>query len=350
MSDPLEVTDVRVSRVTVNDDMVKLVAWHVADGEPVKRGALLYTVETSKATFDVEADVDGVLETLSPLGAEVEVGTTIARVWAHAPARPAARVTGDPMARTEVVAATNGQSADSRLVSRKAQSLLDQHGLSPFAIPGTGMIREEDVLAVVVKTSGTPAAAPREASELAAASAPSLASVSYRRRNAGEEAQDAAAARGRGVAWLAWNYLWRTWLLTNLTRWAPRGLLIPIHRLRGVKIGHDCFIDPSATLETAHAYNIVIGDDVRIAAGAVIMTHIKAPNYLRESGMMPAVLRPVVLEDHCFIGVNAVVMPGVRVGKAAVVASGAVVLSDVPDFTMVAGNPARMAKRLTPNG
>jgi acetyltransferase-like isoleucine patch superfamily enzyme len=56
------------------------------------------------------------------------------------------------------------------------------------------------------------------------------------------------------------------------------------------------------------------------------------------------VLKPVRLEDHCFIGVNSVIMPGVTVGKAAVVASGAVVITNVPPYTMVAGNPAKVVK------
>ena len=40
-------------------------------------------------------------------------------------------------------------------------------------------------------------------------------------------------------------------------------------------------------------------------------------------------------------------MPGVRVGKASVVVSGAVVLGDVPPYSMVAGNPAQVVKRFT---
>jgi len=88
-----------------------------------------------------------------------------------------------------------------------------------------------------------------------------------------------------------------------------------------------------------------MGDDVRIAARAAIMTHIKGPHHLRQMGLVPNVLKPVVLEDHCFIGVNAVVLPGVRVGKAAVITSGAVVVSDVPAYTIVAGNPAKVVKR-----
>ena len=111
-----------------------------------------------------------------------------------------------------------------------------------------------------------------------------------------------------------------------------------------MKIGKDCYIDPNAIIETAYPENITIGNDVRVTARAIIMTHIKAPHYLRESGIMPVVLKPVVLEDHSFIGVNSVIMPGVRVGKASVVASGAVVLTNVPPYTMVAGNPAKVVK------
>ena len=127
-------------------------------------------------------------------------------------------------------------------------------------------------------------------------------------------------------------------------RWAPRGVILVVHRLRGVKIGRDCYIDPNALLETAYPENITIGNDVRVTARAVIMTHIKAPHYLRETGIMPLVLKPVVLEDHSFIGVNCVIMPGVTVGMASVVASGAVVMTNVPPFTMVAGNPAKVVK------
>ncbi len=75
------------------------------------------------------------------------------------------------------------------------------------------------------------------------------------------------------------------------------------------------------------------------------MTHIKGPHYLRKTGLVPAVLAPVVLKDHCFIGVKSVIMPGISVGVASVVASGAVVVSNVPDYTMVAGNPAKIVKR-----
>lgn len=51
--------------------------------------------------------------------------------------------------------------------------------------------------------------------------------------------------------------------------------------------------------------------------------------------------RPVALEDDVWIAANAMVLPGVTVGRGSVVAAGAVVHHDVPGFTVAAGNPAR---------
>jgi acetyltransferase-like isoleucine patch superfamily enzyme len=130
-----------------------------------------------------------------------------------------------------------------------------------------------------------------------------------------------------------------------MVRVAPRGVILTLHKWRGVKMGQDVFIDPTAIIETAFPENITIGNDVRITAGCVIMSHIKAPHYLRETGLVPVVLKPVVLEDHCFIGVNSVVMPGVTIGKASVVASGSVVVTNVPPYSMVQGNPAKVIKQ-----
>ena len=59
----------------------------------------------------------------------------------------------------------------------------------------------------------------------------------------------------------------------------------------------------------------------------------------------PASATPVVIEDDVLIGANAVVLEGVRVGKGAVVAAGAVVIEDVPAGAVVAGVPAKVIKQ-----
>lgn len=55
---------------------------------------------------------------------------------------------------------------------------------------------------------------------------------------------------------------------------------------------------------------------------------------------------PIVIEDDAWIGFKATILKGVHIGRGAIVAAGSVVTHDVPAWTIVAGNPARVVKRL----
>ncbi|KAJ0408200.1 hypothetical protein ATCC90586_003308 [Pythium insidiosum] len=58
--------------------------------------------------------------------------------------------------------------------------------------------------------------------------------------------------------------------------------------------------------------------------------------------------RPVTIEEDVWIGGNAIILPGVRIGRGAVVGAGSVVTKDVPPMSVVAGNPARFIKSVVP--
>lgn len=102
-------------------------------------------------------------------------------------------------------------------------------------------------------------------------------------------------------------------------------------------IGHQC------TFVVARA--ITIGDDCRIASGAMFRDSpghpIEPEARRRGEPPPPESIQPIVLEDNVWIGARAIVQGGVRIGEGSVVASGAVVLSNIPPFSLVAGNPAR---------
>jgi acetyltransferase-like isoleucine patch superfamily enzyme len=62
----------------------------------------------------------------------------------------------------------------------------------------------------------------------------------------------------------------------------------------------------------------------------------------------PGGTRPIVLERGAWVGDSAIVCKGVRVGENSIIGAGAVVTRDVPPNAVVAGNPARVVKRLDP--
>lgn len=104
-----------------------------------------------------------------------------------------------------------------------------------------------------------------------------------------------------------------------------RSLRIGCH----TRINRRCLLDARGPLR--------IGDNVSVSAEVAILTtqhRPEDPDFAVES-------RPVVIEDHVWIGLRAMIMPGVTVGRGAVVAAGAVVTRDVAPLTVVGGVPAR---------
>ena len=93
---------------------------------------------------------------------------------------------------------------------------------------------------------------------------------------------------------------------------------------------------------------IAIEDDVLIGSGV----HFYCSNHRYDNPDVPIIdqghyeSKQIVLRRGCWIGANAVVLPGVTVGRNAVVGAGSILTEDVPDRVVVAGNPARIIKSL----
>lgn len=113
-------------------------------------------------------------------------------------------------------------------------------------------------------------------------------------------------------------------------------------------IGDDTAIGFFAEINVASA--VRIGNRVRLATGVMIFdnnSHPIAPAARREGLPMTADdVADVVIEDDVWVGTNAMVLKGVRIGRGSVVGAASVVTKDVPPGVVVVGNPARVARRI----
>jgi len=119
-------------------------------------------------------------------------------------------------------------------------------------------------------------------------------------------------------------------------------------RTERIEIGERVVIRPQTILMANDQARIVIGSDVLIGSGV----HFYASNHrfdrrdkkIAEQGHSPA--EDLVVEDDVWIGANAVILAGVRIGRHSVIAAGSVVTKSVEPFSLYAGVPARKIKDL----
>ena len=133
-----------------------------------------------------------------------------------------------------------------------------------------------------------------------------------------------------------------TKILGVFALYAPPPLNRMLAQLRGVRL-----LDPKTTwigvrtlIDNEFPELVTIGANVTIAFDVCIFTHIDPPATLRERFIQRS-QAPVEIKSNVFIGARAVILPGVTINEWAVVGAGAVVTRDVPEYSIVAGNPAR---------
>lgn len=102
-----------------------------------------------------------------------------------------------------------------------------------------------------------------------------------------------------------------------------------------LSIGQSCFFNAGCFFDL-HA-EIVVGDYVSLGQQVMLLT------WTAETGLPP---RPVRIEAGVWLGARSIILPGVTVGRGAIVAAGAVVAEDVPPDTLVGGVPAGVIRLL----
>ena len=172
--------------------------------------------------------------------------------------------------------------------------------------------------------------------------------------------------------------LWQLALGWITARWSLRGAVrlgrrvfaygrpvVKLERLAHLELGEDVRIESGVhrtRLSVRHKARLVIGDDVRLngcilSANAEVIVkrgarigpwaHVMDGDFHSTADRKAAgKLRPVIIEEDAWLTTRCMVLKGVTIGRGAVVAAGSVVTKDVEPYTVVAGVPARVVRRL----
>lgn len=127
----------------------------------------------------------------------------------------------------------------------------------------------------------------------------------------------------------------------------PSFLSALLHKMRGVRIKNiwDVFIAYHVVIDSVHPDMVEIEEGVWLTREVKILAHFN-PTPLQRDIFGGKRVEKVKIGKGAFVGVGAIILPGVTIGEGALIGPGSVVTKDVGDYTWVAGNPARTIKLL----
>ena len=130
------------------------------------------------------------------------------------------------------------------------------------------------------------------------------------------------------------------------------------HICRGASIGTNCIIGEGVYIGP----NVIVGDNCKIQnhsliyEGVVIESNVFiGPNTITTNDTLPSVFgdwraegrfKETIFKEGCSVGANSTIVCGVTVGDYSLVGAGSVVTKDVPNKTVVYGNPAKIARKI----
>lgn len=123
-------------------------------------------------------------------------------------------------------------------------------------------------------------------------------------------------------------------LRSILWKWFSGAYPAYLRKVKKMDIGQEVCIAPRANIDRTYPKGIHIGDRTDVLKGAFVLAH----DSVRE------LHTDTYIGSDCVIGINCIILPGVRIGNEVVVGAGSVVTKDVPDNCIVAGNPAKVIR------
>ncbi len=106
------------------------------------------------------------------------------------------------------------------------------------------------------------------------------------------------------------------------------------------------FIGTNVVIDNAYPSYVRLEDDCAINANVTIIAHTNTYNHFRN--IIHAQLDGVVIKIGSWIAIGSIILPGVTIGEYSIVCAGSVVIKDVPPYSIVRGNPAKVLTKFPP--
>jgi len=158
-----------------------------------------------------------------------------------------------------------------------------------------------------------------------------------------------------GKVWMQfWGNMWRALLVKMMDWWVlepinPRKMRPILLRLIGCNVGKDVFIGDHVRIDTGHAKLITIDERAHITSGCRLLCHQRNLFSYRigdDASKLKYKLGKIHIGKGCMIGMESLIMPGVTIGEGAIVGAYSFVNKDIPAWTVAAGRPAKVVKKI----
>src|SRR3954452_12093783 len=173
-------------------------------------------------------------------------------------------------------------------------------------------------------------------------------------------AEESPWSLGNRILRLIWEFCWAvfcSWTPKPLNRWRLVWL-----RLFGAKIHGRPFVHQRARISIPWNLTIhdraLLGDranantlgEIEIGAGAIVAqeTYLSAGSHDFDRPALPLVIAKITIGEDAFVGARTFVMPGISIGKRALIGACSVVTHDIEDNVVAAGNPCRVLRLRSP--
>ena len=143
-------------------------------------------------------------------------------------------------------------------------------------------------------------------------------------------------------------FVLKNWIFHSMSYFSPHsGFAVKMQKSRGVIIGKNCHFCPYVQIDLIYPHLVNIGDNVTLGSNCMIFAHSNpTANLFLKTGEYSRKVESVTIKSGAVITPGSIIMAGITIGKNSIISPGSVVTQNVPDFSVVVGNPARVIKRI----